>query len=99
MFGTEPEKPARSNLQVFLGFLLGIVAGLGCLFIAIFFGKAFEDQEHGRWIYPAIDAIALILVGILALKRVRESSLAVGAVIALALALLFDAGFAVYLAR
>src|ERR1700747_3257300 len=28
MFETQPEKPTRSNLQVFLGFLLGIVASL-----------------------------------------------------------------------
>jgi len=99
MFETDPEKPARSNLQVLLGFLLGIVAGLGCLFVAIFFGKAFGDDQRGRWIYPAIDAIALILLGIFALKRVRDSSFALGAVIALALALLFDAAFAAYLAR
>jgi uncharacterized BrkB/YihY/UPF0761 family membrane protein len=97
MFETEPEKLARSNLQLFLGFLLGIVAGLGCLFVAIFFGKALE--ERGRWIYPAIDAIALMVVGIFALKRVRQSSFAVGAVIALAVALLLDAGFAFYLSR
>ena len=97
MFETEPKKPARSNLQVFLGFLLGIVASLGCLFLAIFFGAAF--QQGGRWIYPVITAVALIVVGIFALKRVRESDLARGAVIALALALLFDAARAAYLLR
>jgi hypothetical protein len=97
MFETEPEKPARSNLQLFLGFLLGVVASLGCLFLALFFGKAFE--QRGPWIYPAINAIGLIVVGIVALKRVRESSLAVGAVIALSLALLLDAASAVYLSR
>lgn len=97
MFETEPEKPARSHLQIVLGFLLGIVASLGCLFLAIFFGQAFE--QSGRWIYPAINAIALIVVGIFALKRVRESKLAVGAVIALSLALLLDAAAAAYLSR
>ena len=97
MFETEPEKPPRSNLQLFLGFLLGVVASLGCLFLALFFGKAFE--QHGSWIYPAINAIALILVGIFALKRVRESSLALGAVIALSLALVLDAASAAFLSR
>jgi hypothetical protein len=97
MFETEPEKPARSNLQLFLGFLLGVVASLGCLFLALFFGKAFE--QRGSWIYPAINAVALITVGILVLRRVRESSLAVGAVMALSLALLFDAAWAAYLSR
>ena len=97
MFETEPKKPARFNLQVFLGFLLGIVASLGCLFLAIFFGQFFE--QRGRWIYPAINAVALIVVGIFALRRVRESDLALGAVIALSLALLFDAAAAAYLSR
>ena len=97
MFEKQMEKPARSRLQLFLGFLLGIVASLGCLFLAIFFGKALE--ERGPWIYPAIDAIALIVVGIFALKRVRESSLALGAVIALSVALLLDAASAPYLSR
>ena len=98
MVETEPRKPARSHLQVFLGFLLGIVASLGCLFLALFFGQALE--QRGRWIYPAITAVALIVVGIFALKRVRESDLALGAVIALSLALLFDAGAAAaYLSR
>ena len=96
MFETEPKKHARSNLQVFLGFLLGIVASLGCLFVAIFFGKALE--ERGRWVYPAINAVALIVVGMFALKRVRESRLAVGAVLALSLALVVDAAYA-YLSR
>ena len=97
MFEKEPDKPARSNLQLFLGFLLGVVASLGCLFLALFFGKALESG--GRWIYPAINAIALIVVGIFALKRVRESSLALGAVIALSLALLFDVAGAAYFSR
>ena len=97
MLETEPKKPARFNLQVFLGFLLGVVASLGSLFLAIFFGQALE--QHGRWIYSAINAVALIGVGIFALRRVRESDLALGAVMALSLALLFDAGAAVYLSR
>ena len=97
MFETEPEKPARSNLQLLLGFLLGVVASLGCLFLAIFFGQTFE--QYGSWIYLAINAVALIVVGIFALRRVRESDLALGAVIALSLALLFDAARAAYLSR
>jgi hypothetical protein len=96
MLDTEPEKPARSNLQVFLGFLLGIVASLGCLFLAIFLGAMFKT---GAWVYPTFNAIAIICVGILAARRVPESSLALGAVIALSLALLLDGVCAVVLAR
>jgi hypothetical protein len=87
MFETQPEKPTRSNLQVFLGFLLGIVASLGCLFLAIFLGALVRGRI---WIFPVINAAGLIFVGTLALKRARESSLAAGAVISLSLALLLD---------
>lgn len=92
MFDSDAEKSSRSNLHVFLGFLLGIVASLGCLFLAIFFGVFLQGRD---WIFPLIDAAALILVGIFALRRARESSLALGAVISLSLALLLDAGCAV----
>ena len=93
---TEPKKPPRSNLHVFLGFLLGIVASLGCLFLAIFLGTLLRA---GGWIYPTLEAIALIGLGIVAARKAPESSLALGAVIALSLALLLDGVCAVSLAR
>ena len=95
MFDADPEKP-RSNLQVFLGFLLGIVASLGCLFLSIFLGATLGSKPV--WIFPALNAVALILVGFVALRHVKESSYAVGVVIALGLALLLDAacGIAFY---
>ncbi len=93
---TDPERPPRFNLQVFLGFLLGIVASLGCLFLAIFLGTLVKT---GNWIYPTINAIALIGIGILAARRVRESSLALGALTALSLGLLVDVVYGVSLSR
>ena len=96
MFETPPEKPARSGIQVLLGFLLGIVASLGCLFLAIFLG--FMTRGH-EWVFPLFNAIALILVGIIALKNARESSYALGAVIALSIALLLDGACAVAFLR
>jgi len=96
MVEIEPEKPPRSNVQVLLGFLLGIVASLGGLFLAIFLGGLFKA---GNWIYPTIEAIALIGMGIFAARRVPGSSLALGVVIALSLALLLDGICAVSLAR
>lgn len=95
MFDADPDNP-RSNLQVFLGFLLGVVASLGCLFLTIFLAATLGSKPG--WILPALNAAALILVGVVALRRVKESSYALGAVIALALALLLDAacGIALY---
>jgi hypothetical protein len=92
MFETDPENP-RSNLQVFLGFLLGIVASLGCLFLTIML--AGNMGSGSKWIYPAFNAVALICIGAVALRYIRQSSYAIGAVIALALALLLDAACAV----
>ena len=88
MLESQPERPSRSNLQVLLGFLLGIVASLGCLFAAIFLGAMVQGR---MWIFPVINAAGLILLGSLVLKRARESSLAAGALISLSLALLLDA--------
>jgi len=96
MLDTQPEKPDRSTIQVFLGFLLGIVASLGCLFLAIVLAKTIFERN---WSYPLFDAIALILVGSIALKNVRESSYALGAVIALSLALLLDGACALVFFR
>jgi FtsH-binding integral membrane protein len=96
MLDTEPEKPPASNIQVFLGFLLGIVASLGGLFLAIFLGALVKT---GGWIYPTINAIALVGVGILAARRVRESSFARGALIALSLALLLNVVYGASLSR
>ena len=67
---------------------MGVVASLGCLFLAIFLGTLVQGRT---WIFPVIDAVGLVCVGALAVKRARESSLAAGAVIALSLALLLDA--------
>lgn len=93
MFDPTAEKPPRSNLQVLLGFLLGVVASLGCLFLTIFLASTFGSGHE--WMYPAFDAATLIAVGVLAFRQRRESSYAVGALIAVSLALLLDAACAV----
>jgi len=91
MPGAEPEKPARSNLQVLLGFLLGVVGSLGSLFVSI--SLVGTLGLHRQWLYPLCVAIALIGVGVVALRHARESSYAAGAVIAFSLALLLDAAW------
>jgi len=95
MFDGDSNKP-RSNLQVVLGFLLGVVIGLGCLFLTIFLAGTLGSKAG--WILPAFNAAALISVGVVAFRHVKESSYALGIVIALALALLADAacGIAFY---
>jgi Na+/melibiose symporter-like transporter len=95
MFDSGPDNP-RSNLQVLLGFLLGVVASLGCLFLTIFLAATLGSRPV--WILPAFNAAALIAAGVVALRHVKESSYALGTVIALALALLLDAacGVALY---
>ncbi len=97
MSQSDPGKSSRSNLYVFLGFLLGILASLLCLFVAIFLGFLVQGRS---WIFPLIDAIALVFVGMFALRKVRQSSLAAGALISLSIALLLDGACAVrYLSR
>jgi uncharacterized membrane protein YccC len=93
MRDAEREKPARSNLQMFLGFLLGVVASLGSLFLSI--SLVATLGPHGRWLYPLCVAIVLIGAGLVALRHARESSYAAGAVIAFSLALLMDAAWAI----
>ena len=83
------ENNRRSTIQVILGFLLGIVIALGSLFFTIFLGSALHLRQ--QWLFPALTALGIIAVGIVALRQMRESSYALGVVIALSLALLLDA--------
>ena len=83
------ENNPRSTIQVILGFLLGIVIALGSLFFTIFLGSALHLRQ--QWLFPAFTALGIIAVGIVALRQMRESSYALGVVIALSLALLLDA--------
>jgi hypothetical protein len=97
MFDIEPEKPPRSNLQVFLGSLLGIAISLGCALVAIFAALLLDFRRD--WMFPLLIAIILIVAGLIALRQVRQSSFAVGVVIMLSLALLLDGACAVAFLR
>jgi hypothetical protein len=94
MFET-PQNNSRSTLQVFLGFLLGVVIDLVCFFLSVMIGSALALR--GAWIYSALNAVGLIAAGIIALRHFRESSYAQGVVIALSLGLLLDAACGVFL--
>jgi hypothetical protein len=88
MFETIDDK-SGATLQVLVGFLLGLLIGLGCLLLAILLGLALRVGH--AWLFPAFNAVALVIAGIIAMRRVRKSSYAQGVVIALALALMLDA--------
>jgi hypothetical protein len=90
-----PQNDSRSTLQVFLGFLLGIVADLACFFSSIMLGFALAVQQ--TWLYSVLNGIALLAAGVVALRYVRESSYALGVVIALSLGLLLDTACGIFL--
>ncbi len=93
MFEQEPDKPPHSHLQVFLGFWLGCVVAVVCLFISIFVGLALSARRE--WLFPIFNAGALLCAGAVCLKHARRSSYAAGMVIGLSVALLLDGACAV----
>ena len=57
-------------------------------FLALFVGLGLKVTPD--WMFPVMIALVLIGSGLIAAKRVRESGLATGVVIALSIALLLD---------
>jgi hypothetical protein len=96
MLDPQHASPVRSNLQVLLGFLFGIVASLACLFFAIILAATLGIRHRG--IYALFEAIGLIVLGIVAFRNVRQSSYAVGLLVAVSLSLLLDGVAAAYFA-
>ena|ERR1700730_1809273 len=97
MLEIEPEKIPRSTLEVVLGLLLGVLISLGCLFLSIFLGVTISQSP--RWLFPLLNAVGLAVAAIVALRQMRESSYALGIVIALSLAFLLNTACAVYVSR
>lgn len=71
-----------------LGFLLGVLASLLCLTFCILWGSTFGGPNR---LFPVINGLALLGVGIIALRKVRESSYALGVLIAVSLVFLLNA--------
>jgi hypothetical protein len=82
---------------VVLGLLLGVLISLGCLFLSIFLGMTISPS-HG-WLFPLLNAVGLAVAAIVALRQMRESSYALGIVIALSLAFLLNTACAVYVSH
>src|SRR5215469_6023253 len=82
-----------SVLSVIGGFGLGLVLSLGMLFLAVVIGSLIGENllnGHKPWIFPAIEAVLLVVAGFLAFQRFDDSGLARGIVIGLSMALVLD---------
>jgi hypothetical protein len=88
MLEAPPDKPPRTTIQVILGVLFGILISLGCLFLTIFLGMTISPRR--TWLFPLLNAAGLALAGIVAFRLRKESSYALGIVIALSLAFLLN---------
>jgi len=75
-------------MEVLLGFLLGVLLSLGCLFLTIFLGMTISPAH--QWVFPVLNGIGLLGAAIVAWRQMRESSYALGIVIALAVAFLLN---------
>ena len=84
-----PDESAASTRKVVLGFFLGLILGAICFVIAIVVGTNLGSRHN--WVFPLLNAIALILVSLYAMSKYRESGIARGTVIALSLVFLLNA--------
>ena len=89
----EPENNRRSIPQVAMGFLLGILVCLGCLFFSILLGSVLGLRQV--WMFPLLNGIALVAAGTVALRRVSQSSYPEGVLIAVSVAFLLNVLFIV----
>ena len=97
MLETQPDRTHRSTVQVLLGFLLGVAFSLGFLIFAIFLGMTFGSRH--AWLLPVLNGVGLMVAGIIALRHLRESSYALGMVIALSLAFVLNTACGVLFVR
>ena len=87
----QPPRRPLINVQMVLGFLLGIVGSLLWIFLAMFLSSTLHPR-HAR-MYPVFIGVGLALLGVFALRNARRSSYVMGMLIALGLALLLDVAY------
>jgi hypothetical protein len=75
------EVNSRSTLQVALGFLLGILACVGCFFVSILLAGVLGLRDP--WMFVLLNAAALVTTGLMALRNIHKSSYPDGALIAI----------------
>jgi hypothetical protein len=90
-------RKSRFNMQAVLGFLLGVVASLLCLFFSMFVGSTL-GPSHSR-MAPVFTGIGVAVVALVAFRNARRSSFALGAAIALGITLLLDVAYIVAIFR
>ena len=83
------ESSPRSILQVTLGSLLGILVCVGCLVLSTLLGAALGLRDS--WMFPGLNAIALVASGLVALRKVNNSSYPEGVLIAVSVAFILNA--------
>jgi hypothetical protein len=88
----QPENKLRSAVKGILGFFLGILISLGCLYVS---GVAASPVDLHPRTFPLLNAIALAVVGILVLRKMRESGYGQGILIAMSVAFLVNAALVV----
>ncbi len=86
-----PENSPRSTLRVALGFLLGILVCVGCLFFSILLGAVLGVRH--TWMFPVLNAIALFAAGVVALRSVNKSSYPEGVLIAISVVFIINVFF------
>jgi hypothetical protein len=96
MFETFKDNP-RSVLPILVGLLLGLLIDFGCVALSILLGLML--RVNYAWLFPAFNAVFLMVAAVIAIRRVRESGLALGVVLAVALALFLDAVAGVAVSR
>ena len=84
-----PDESVHSTQKVALGFILGLALSAACFVIAVFVGVTLRSRHS--WVFPLLNAIALILVSLYAIREYKESGIARGTVIALSLVFLVNA--------
>jgi hypothetical protein len=82
------ESNPRSTLQVAFGFFLGILLCIGCWFLSVLAGAALGLQH--AWMFPLLNAIALVVSGAVALRRANQSSYPEGVLIAISVAFVLN---------
>jgi hypothetical protein len=84
-----PDENVHSTQKVALVFLLGLILSAACFMIAVSVGLALKSRHN--WVFPLLNAIALMLVSLYALSKYKESGIARGTVLALSLVFLVNA--------
>jgi heme/copper-type cytochrome/quinol oxidase subunit 4 len=83
------DESVHSTKKVALGFILGLLLSAICFVGAVGVGLALGTRHN--WVFPLLNAVALVLVSVYALSKYNESGIARGTVIALCLVFLVNA--------